>query len=324
MAVADEYGTGWRLLGSEDASFMPYRQPAVEALKGLDGRPSYAGAFRPWQHPEGVQLEPHRVVPSHPPAVFEAQDLFQAQLRVQRPECRLRVLRRNLETPVVSRQELLQHPVGFSDAAGTSQAEFSYQPILKGSCRSLHSPFCLGRLGKNHLYPQLVHGPAELGRHPREAGARRVPEDGVAVGVEGDGYAEMLHETLDQQEVVATVFLTAEEGGNYRSGGIIHRDQQRERRRLISQPRVVTAIHLDQHSLPGHTLAAHPMLGRTPLPRAAQTGVDQDAPQGGPANVYAFPFREQLGKMGMVSASVPGPGQMHYVGDHRLGRGIDR
>ena len=154
--------------------------------------------------------------------------------------------------------------------------------------------------------------------------ARRVPEDGVAVGVEGDGYAEMLHETLDQQEVVATVFLLAEEGGNHRTGGIIHRDQQRERRRLISQPRVVTAVHLDQHSLPGHTLAAHPMLGRTPSPRAAQTGVDQDAPQGGPADVYAFPFREQLGKMGMVGASVPGAGQMHYVGDHRLGRGIDR
>ena len=160
--------------------------------------------------------------------------------------------------------------------------------------------------------------------NPGRPGARRVPEDGVAVGVEGDGYAEMLHETLDQQEVVATVFLLAEEGGNHRTGGIIHRDQQRERRRLISQPRVVTAIHLDQHSLPGHTLAAHPMLGRTPSPRAAQTGVDQDAPQGGPANVDAFPFREQLGKMGMVGASVPGPGQMHYVGDHRLGRGIDR
>ena len=46
-------------------------------------------------------------------------------------------------------------------------------------------------------------------------------EDGVAVGVEGDGYAEMLHETLDQREVVATVFLRAEEGVNHRAGGAV-------------------------------------------------------------------------------------------------------
>ena len=91
---------------------MLHRQPAVQSFQDLHSRPGIAGTFRPWQQLEGVQLEPHRVVPGHPPAVFEAQDLFQAQLRVQSPECGLRVLRRNLETPVVSRQELVQHGVG--------------------------------------------------------------------------------------------------------------------------------------------------------------------------------------------------------------------
>ena len=135
-------------------------------------------------------MKPHHVVPGHPPFALAAQDLVQAQRPVQRPECQLRVLRRNLKTPVEPRQELLQHGVGCSDAAGTSQAKFSYQPILKGACRSLHATFCLGRLGKNHLYPELVHCPAELGWHPGEAGTGRVPEDGVPVGVEGDGYAQ--------------------------------------------------------------------------------------------------------------------------------------
>ena len=88
--------------------------------------------------------------------------------------------------------------------------------------------------------------------------------DRVAVGVEGDGYAEMLHETLDQQEVAVGVLLLVEEGVDHRTGGIIHRDQQRERRYLVSQPWVMTAVHLDQHALPGHTLPAYPMLGRTP------------------------------------------------------------
>ena len=152
-----------------------------------------------------MQLEPHRVVPSHPPAVLEAQDLFQAQLRVQRPECRLRVLRGNPEAPVEPWQELLQHPVGFHDAVGAGQPEFSCQPVLERSRRSLHATLRLGRQGENHLNPQFLHGPAELGWHPGETGAGRVPEDPVPVGVEGDGYATTLHQALEQPEVVVGI-----------------------------------------------------------------------------------------------------------------------
>ena len=143
-------------------------------------------------------------------------------------------------------------------------------------------------------------------------------EDPVPVGVEGDGYAEMLHETLDQHEVAATVFLIAEEGGNHRTGGIVHGQQQCERRSPVPQPRVMTAVHLYQHALPGHTLAAYPVLGRTPSPRTAQPGVDQDAPQGGPANVDTLSLAEQLAEMGVVSPSVPGTSQTHYAGHHGI------
>ena len=112
---------------------MPQRQPAVQSCQDLHSRLGIAWAFRTWQQLECVQLEPHRVVPGHSPAVLEAQDLFQAQLRVQRPECRLGVLRGNPESLVEPWQELLQHPVGFPDAARPGQTEFSYQPILEGA-----------------------------------------------------------------------------------------------------------------------------------------------------------------------------------------------
>ena len=104
VAVTEEYRTGGCLLGREDAPFVPHRQPAVQSFQDLHRRPGIAGAFRTWQQLDGVQLEPNRVVPGHFPAVLEAQDLFQAQLRVQRPECRLRVLRGNWETLVEPRQ----------------------------------------------------------------------------------------------------------------------------------------------------------------------------------------------------------------------------
>ena len=74
----------------------------------------------------------------------------------------------------------------------SGQPEFSDQPVLEGSGRALHATLPLKRQGEDHLDPQLLHGSAELGRHPREAGAGRVPEDTVPVGVEGDGSAATL------------------------------------------------------------------------------------------------------------------------------------
>ena len=52
----------------------------------------------------------HSVVLRRLSAVLEAQDLARVQIRRQGPECRIRTLGGNLETPVVSRQELLVMP----------------------------------------------------------------------------------------------------------------------------------------------------------------------------------------------------------------------
>ena len=70
--------------------------------------------------------------------------LLQAQLRVQRPECRLRVLRGNWETLVEPRQELLQHPVGFPDAAGAGQHGVEAGQVPSGgdaAARRMHGRF---------------------------------------------------------------------------------------------------------------------------------------------------------------------------------------
>ena len=146
-----------------------------------------------------------------------------------------------------------------------------------------------------------------------------MPEDPVPVGVESDGYAATLHQALDQHEVAVGVLLLAEEGVNHGTGGIVHGDQQRERRRLVPQPGVMTAVHLDQHSLPRHALTANPVLGRTPSPRTAQPGVDQDAPQGGPADVDAVALAQQLAEMGVVGPGVSGTSQVNHGSCNGLG-----
>ena len=88
------------------------------------------------------------------------------------------------------------------------------------------------------------------------------------------------------------VFLLAKQGVDHGAGGVVHRQQQRERWSYISQPPVITAVQLDQHARSGHPLATHPVLGRTATARTAQSGVQQNAPQGGPADMNAFPLAQ--------------------------------
>ena len=106
----------------------------------------------------------------------------------------------NLETPVESRQELFQYGLGLFNRGCSGEPQFRDQAVLEGSRRSFHTPLRRWRQGENHLSPELVHGPAELGRRAIQTGSRHVLEDPVPVGVEGDRYAEMLHETRDQHE----------------------------------------------------------------------------------------------------------------------------
>ena len=145
----------------------------------------------------------------------------------------------------------------------------------------------------------------------------------VAISVEGHGHAATLHQGADQQEVAASVLMLTEPVAHHLAGSIVHRDQQRERRGQVPQPRVIAPVHLDQHSLPWHPLPTDSMFGWSASPRTAQSSGQQDPSQGGPAHVDALPFPQQLRQMGMVDASVPGAGQMRHLGDQRLWRGVD-
>ena len=212
-------------------------QTTVQSFQDLNRSASVAGAFRLGQQLQGMQLELHRVVPSHLPAVLEAEDTVQAHLRCQWAVSGLGTLRRNAEACVEARQEALQHAVSFRDGSRASQPKFRHQPVLKRFRRSLHATLRLGRHCEYHLDPQFVHGAAELGRRTGEPRPGRMLEDGVPVDVEGNRRAVVLHQFLHHKEIVACVFPLAEECVHHGAGGVIHRQQQRELRSRLSQPR---------------------------------------------------------------------------------------
>ena len=178
--------------------------------------------------------------------------------------------------------------------------------------------------GHPWLFAQLIHGPAELGWRPGGVICRTVFEDSVPVGVEGERNAAAPEQSLQQQEVTAGILMIAEEGVDHVARGIVHREQDRELRSVLAQPPVITAIHLDQHPLPGHPLPAHPVLGRAPAPRTAEPGVHQDTPQRGPAHVEALAFTEQLREMGVVGSLVHRASQVNHPVPGRLGNTVGR
>ena len=226
--------------------------------------------------------------------MLETQDLLQAQLWTHGPECGLGALGWNPKTPVESGQELLQDGLGLFNSGCSCEPKLRDQPVLEGSGRPLHPPLCLGRQSENQLCPQLLHGPAELGWRPGGLIFRTVLEDRMAVGVEGERNAAALEQSLHQQEVTAGILMIAEEGVDHAARGIVHSEQDRELRSVFAQPPVIAAVHLDQHTLPGHPLTAHPVLGRAPSPRTAEPGVGQDTPKRSPAHVDALAFTKQL------------------------------
>ena len=91
---------------------MLYRQLAVHPFQYHHDRSGIAAALLTGKQLQSVPPVLHGVVPGHSPAVLEAQDLLEAQVRLQGPESRLRTLGRNPKTPVESGQDLLQNGPG--------------------------------------------------------------------------------------------------------------------------------------------------------------------------------------------------------------------
>ena len=80
---------------------------------------------------------------------------------------------------------------------------------------------------------------------------------------------------------------------------VVHRRQERERRTVVAQRLVITAVQLDQHARSGHPLATYPVHGCPSAPGALQSGLQQYASQGSPADVDAFALAQQFAQLGV-------------------------
>ena len=86
----------------------------------------------------------------------------------------------------------------------------------------------------------------------------------------------------------------------------------------------MTAVQLDQHTSPRHSLSAYPVLGLATSKRTFQARADKDAPQCGSAHPYTLALTEKLTKVGVVGTGVSGAGQVNHSASGRLGNSVGR
>ena len=113
----------------------------------------------------GVEvLKTHGVIPVH--RAFELQGEDEVQILAGPGyECASTLGGSDLEASIELGDIVFpQESVGPGQGVNAPQAEFLRQPSLPGSEIALTATTRLGRVGRNHLHPQLVQGPSHLGQ----------------------------------------------------------------------------------------------------------------------------------------------------------------
>ena len=254
-------------MAGDDIALVAYLEPAIGVFEDLHLDSSVAGMLCAGQQLQGTPLVFDRVVPGHLAGVLEAEDPVQWPLRAPRTAGRFGQFTKDGKLGLVARQEVPQHGVGLVDGLGPGQAEFGHQPLLKGSRGPFDASLGLRGTAKGLLDAQFLHGPAEVSSLHRTLDVPGIAgklEGAMAVSVKGDGAAPALDQALHQGEIAAVILLGTEHRVDHGACGVVHRQEQGELRTVIAQPRVMAAVHLDQHPFSGQALAAHPVLGRTP------------------------------------------------------------
>src|SRR3990172_3612387 len=121
-------------------------------------------------------------------------------------------------------REVAQDRVGLLEGAGPGPAQRLEQPVLQGSEEAFDAPLGLRGVSRDELDAQLIGQAPELassafpGQFLLQGGLFGALEDGVAIGIEGQGGAVALHDLPQQQEVSGGILLGPEEGEGDVSG----------------------------------------------------------------------------------------------------------
>ncbi len=312
-------------LGAETLAVVVDGERAVEEGADVDARASVAAPVWAGMDLEEGSVELHRVVVRDGAPVFEAADAREVcGRRPPRGFWRGRGVR---EACVVARAEAVKDALGLGEGPRLREAEFDDQAILEGAKEPFHASLALRRGRGDPADPEFLERTPDLRGGDvalellREAlrGPRIAMKDAMPIGVGGCRQAIASDELTQQQEIAVRILLGAKDASQDFARGIVDGREEDEARAAILEPGMVTAVHLDEETGLGHTLAPAAMLGRSPGAWAPDARLSQHALHGGTGQDEAVVLPEELGEVMIVRAGVARAGQREDLSSYGLG-----
>jgi hypothetical protein len=150
-------------------------------------------------------------------------------------------------------------------------------------------------------------------------------KEAVAIGVCGGGNAIALDEAPEQHEVAMGVFFGTKDAGEDLARGIVNGRVEDEARSAVFQPKVMTAVHLNEKAGLRHAIAASAVAWGTAFTRSADAGGAEPALDRWAGEAELLTLGDEFGEMAVVAAGIgrAGEGQQtlaHSVGEASWGR----
>ena len=165
---------GDRLKGCRGRSHAPAlmedQDAAVQSNLDFDPGSGIAGPEAIWQHLECGAVKVDGIVVGHGAQVLEAQDRIKGDARGRLAIGRARLSRYDAEPPIVSWQEVPEHPVGLLNGSCAGEAHLRDQAVLEGVPRPLHSTLGLRCMGQDEPKPESTEGVGRVSVLKRQEG----------------------------------------------------------------------------------------------------------------------------------------------------------
>ena len=258
--------------------------------------------------------------------VLETTDLLQIWRRGAPRRCGVcgRVGKAGVEPP----SKAVEDPLGLRERLRARESQLDDQAILQRAEEPFYSTFRLRRIGRDPLEAQFLHRAADLGGfqsslellRDRQGRAGIAMENAVTISVDGRRHAIARDQLAEEQQVAVRVLFLAKDAAEQFARRIIDRGEQDEARPAVLQPRVVTAVHLNEQAGLRHPLAAAAMARRAAGPRTPDASLAQQALDRGPRDGEGFPFPQELGELMVIDAGIGRAGQGHDLGPYGVGQ----
>lgn len=318
LGLASWVWGGGEPLGAEALAAMIHRQRAIEVGVDVDASPRIAAMCRPRQELDEPLAEAERVVLLDRALILEAADAVEIRGRWAP---RWRRLHRGLrEAGIEARAEAVKHPLRRRARGRLREAQFGDESILEGAEEPLDPALGLRGMRANPPDAQFLQGPphlrgggapAELLRHGQRR-PRIAMEDPVSIRIRGTREAIAHDEPTQEEEVAVGVLLVPKDPVEDGPRSIVDRSEQDEVRATVLEPRMMTAVHLDQQAGLGHALAAAAMPRGTPGPGTAQASGPEPPLHRGARDVQPLPLGQQVGELVIIDAGIRGARQREH------------